>query len=131
MRVQSDSAEVCGLLWGHAADSYSLAANDQLFHSFAHGGRMSSELSHPAELLYIINNNQVVLILTSYFHNIMLAAVWSCMCVHSKQRKGFAVNIEWWGLQVTCCLSLTITQSNIIKCSICLEQSQRKPPVLS
>lgn len=75
MRVQSDSAEVCGFHWGHAADSYSLAANDQLFHSFAHGGRMSSELSHPVELLYIINNNQVVLMLTRNFHNSMLAEV--------------------------------------------------------
>lgn len=96
MRVQSDSAEVCGLLWGHAADSYGLAANDQLFHSFAHGGRMSSELSHPAELLYIINNNQVVLMLTSYFHNIVLVAVWSFMRACSRQRKGFAANIEWF-----------------------------------
>lgn len=60
MRVQSDSAEVCGFHRGHAADSYSLATNDQLFRSFAHGGTMSSELSYPAELLHIINNNQVV-----------------------------------------------------------------------
>lgn len=57
----------------------------------------------------------------------MLAAVWSFMCVHSRQLKGFAVNIEWQGLQVACCLNLTITQSNnIIKCSICSEQSQKK-----
>lgn len=95
MRAPSDRAEVCGFLWGQAADSYSLAANDQLCHSFAHGGRMSSELSHPVGLLYIINNNQVVLMLTRYFHNIMLAAMWSFMCVHSRQLKGFAVNVKW------------------------------------
>lgn len=72
-----------------SADSYSLAANDQLFHSFAHGGRMSSELSHTVELLYIINSNQVVFMLTRYFHNVMLAAVWSFMSVQSRQPKGF------------------------------------------